>query len=154
MNRTFKIFSVMLSVILLMQLSVPVLYAAELNNRNELVLLDQYSTDRYEMIAYQEGDIFYVITITSDEQIEIASAKTGHVASSIWLDMQDIPLSSQTMMIVNDVSNLSFAEAVIEYGNQHKQQEKTAGVELIRRTEHVETITLMTRCGETTKSEG
>lgn len=95
-----------------------------------MILLDQFKTENYEISAYQQGDMFYVITVLSDGRVEISFAEEGQPAKALWLNPQELPQMAG-MVAEIAASDASFAKTVTEYAVQHENQSELVPVEVI-----------------------
>lgn len=128
MKRAFRVLSMMLVTVLVAQLCMPLAFAA--TSDYDLVLLDQYEADHYEMAAYQQGDTFYVITVLDNGDIELAFAEKEQLARTLWIGSQDVMPTAQFAPVKIGADNLNFARTVIDYGEQHQAQSEVVDIEV------------------------
>lgn len=118
-----RIVSALLVIVMGVSLVIPAAATTPLLG-NGPVLLDRYQAEHYEMAAYREDDMFYVITVLDDGSIELAFAEKEQSARSLWLTQQDVmPITHLA------VDNLDFVRSVIDYGMQHQSQSEVVKVE-------------------------
>lgn len=99
-------------------------FAMEEDNLEERILIDNYSTECYEISVYRQGDILYAITLLSNGQVEVVTAKPGKGIRSLWFNVTNIE------GVKRDATNKPFVDAVIEYSI--KEEKKSILVECRR----------------------
>lgn len=137
MKKHKKIISVVLTLSLILS-NLASVSAASPNLPDDLILLDEFSTNYYKMASYRNDNNVYVITVMNDGNIELAFAESNCAARSLWMNTQDLyPVMCKSNSIDTEMSlnNNNFVTAVINYGISNQEKGSLVNVTVVDNSE-------------------